>query len=104
MDDLKSQILELLAQGLSTQEIAQRLNVSWQTVAGYKGAYPADWAGAVGAPVGSLEDVERAQNLKFGLERDMQDALRRHIDQLDSGLEIVDGGKERQVEAGFIDI
>jgi RecB family endonuclease NucS len=34
----------------------------------------------------------------------MQDALRRNIEQLDPALKIVDNGKERHVESGFIDI
>ena len=40
----------------------------------------------------------------FGLERDMQDAMRETITQLESGLEIIDGGVERKVDSGFIDI
>ncbi len=40
----------------------------------------------------------------FGLEKDLQAALREHIDQLESGLEIVDGGVERSVDSGRIDI
>ncbi len=40
----------------------------------------------------------------FGLERDMQDAMRETITQLESGLEIIDGGVERKVASGFIDI
>lgn len=34
----------------------------------------------------------------------MQEALRAHIEQLDPDLRITDGGKERQVRSGFIDI
>ena len=40
----------------------------------------------------------------MGLERDLQAALRRAIDQLEPGLEIIDDGAERSVESGFIDI
>ncbi len=40
----------------------------------------------------------------FGLERDMQEAMRETITQLESGLEIIDGGVERKVDSGFIDI
>jgi RecB family endonuclease NucS len=40
----------------------------------------------------------------FGLERDLQAALRKHIDQLEPGLSIVDGGKEQYVASGRIDI
>ncbi len=40
----------------------------------------------------------------FGLERDLQDALRLNISQLEDGLTVIDGDVERRVEAGFIDI
>ena len=40
----------------------------------------------------------------IGLERDLQSALRRTIEQLDPGLEIIDDGAERSVASGFIDI
>ncbi len=39
-----------------------------------------------------------------GLERDLQAALRRGIEQLEPGLEIIDDGAERSVASGFIDI
>src|SRR4051794_25425126 len=102
MDETASQILALFGEGLTTHEIAERLGVSWQTVAGYKGAYPVD--GFPAAAASASAEAESAQNLKFGLERDMQNALRTNIDQLDPNLRIVDDGKERQVAAGFIDI
>ena len=62
---------------------------------------------------GSLVDGLNAEAVKgaveergqlVGLERDMQTALRRAIDQLESGLEIIDDGAERSVASGFIDI
>ena len=40
----------------------------------------------------------------IGLERDLQAALRRAIEQLEPGLEIIDDGAERSVASGFIDI
>ena len=40
----------------------------------------------------------------IGLERDLQAALRDCIEQLEPGLEIIDGGAERSVASGFIDI
>jgi len=57
----------------------------------------------------SLEDededeVIEAEEITFGLERDLQLALRTNIDQLEPGLRITDGGKERVTEAGRIDI
>ncbi len=51
----------------------------------------------------SLE--ERNTSLRsLSLERDLQRALRDNIDQLEPGLTIIDGGIERTVEAGRIDI
>jgi hypothetical protein len=41
---------------------------------------------------------------RFGLERDLQSTLRAHICQLEEGLEIIDGGIERSVNSGLIDI
>ncbi|RFC33218.1 MAG: Protein of unknown function DUF91 [Candidatus Nitrotoga sp. SPKER] len=41
---------------------------------------------------------------RIGLERDMQAALRLKIEQLESGLSVIDDGAERSVDSGFIDI
>lgn len=49
------------------------------------------------------EEIEAAE-ITFGLERDLQLALRTNIQQLETGLQIIDGGKERVTEAGRIDI
>jgi hypothetical protein len=49
-------------------------------------------------------ELEEAIEAKFGIERDMQTALRSHIEQLEQGLKIIDGGKETVVESGRIDI
>lgn len=45
-----------------------------------------------------------AEEITFGLERDLQLALRTNIGQLEVGLKIIDGGKENTTEAGRIDI
>ena len=50
------------------------------------------------------EAVEEAVHATFGLERDLQLALRSNIEQLELGLKIIDGGKEKRVDAGLIDI
>jgi hypothetical protein len=47
-------------------------------------------------------EPEVAQTI--GLEKDMQAAIRQNINQLEQGLRITDGGRERSVETGFIDI
>ena len=61
-----------------------------------------------------IEDGEAEQNevtnslnvskQSISLERDMQAALRLSIEQLESGLKVIDEGAERSVESGFIDI
>lgn len=50
------------------------------------------------------DDLAEAAEITFGLERDLQSALRANISQLESGLTIVDAGRERTTEAGRIDI
>jgi RecB family endonuclease NucS len=54
------------------------------------------------APEG--EDSLDVEEITFGLERDLQSALRQNIGQLEPGLKIIDDGKERVTEAGRIDI
>jgi len=54
--------------------------------------------------VNEEEEIEKAQEITFGLERDLQLALRSHIEQLEVGLRIIDDGKERVTDAGRIDI
>lgn len=47
---------------------------------------------------------ERKEGKQFEVERHLQEELRKEIAQLEPGLTIVDGGGERSVESGFIDI
>ena len=53
-----------------------------------------------------IEDYvnEQAAKITFSLERDLQKAIRLNINMLESGLKIIDNGKERVTEAGRIDI
>ncbi len=110
MDDAaKTQILKLLGTGISTEEIAQQLGVPRGTVVAMKahltrGSYGGSSPLPNGLSEADVEEIEDAADLKFGLEKDMQDALRRNIGQLHPTLRIVDAGKERRVEAGMIDI
>lgn len=110
MDDaVRAQIRELLETGLPTEHVARQLGVPRGTVSAVKahitmGSYHRSSPGAGGLSEADVEEIEDAANLKFGLELDMQDALRRNIHQLDPTLRIVDEGRERRVEAGFIDV
>jgi hypothetical protein len=63
------------------------------------------------APIGAVSSEQQlvaavTEDLgqRIGLERDMQAALRRSIDELEPGLSIIDDGAERSVDSGFIDI
>ena len=58
----------------------------------------------VGGTGPELDDRDDSDELKFGLERDLQRALRANIEQLEPGLKVIDGGVERSIEAGRIDI
>ena len=49
-------------------------------------------------------DVQDSMETTFGLERDLQSALRANISQLEKELKITDSGKERGVPSGKIDI
>lgn len=53
---------------------------------------------------GQAAAPEDGDELTFALERDLQKALRKNIEQLEPGLRIVDGGTEQTVDAGRIDI
>ena len=51
-----------------------------------------------------IQESDDPEQIKFGLERDLQRALRINIEQLEPGLKIIDDGGERNVAAGRIDI
>ena len=53
---------------------------------------------------GEDSDESAAQQLTFGLEADLQHALRSNISQLADDLVLMDKGHERRVQSGFIDI
>lgn len=51
-----------------------------------------------------VPNAESSTERTFSLEKDLESALRKHIDQLESGLTVIDGGMQRKVPSGFIDI
>jgi hypothetical protein len=97
------QILELLASGVDdNREIAARVGVSPGSVAAVKahvtmGTYERETETIA-------EQIESAADLKFGLERDLQRALRNNIQQLEKGLRIIDGGQEKCTDGFRFDI
>lgn len=93
-------VLTLLDQGIdNVHTIEDQTGVPWQSVAAIK---------ARRKPIipeeSETTEVLDAIETTFGLERDLQIALRANIDQLEPGLVITDGGKEQIVKVGKIDI
>lgn len=99
-EEQKSQVISLLKAGeLDTDQIAEKVGISSGSVRSYR----------ANLTMGRYDDVPSEQvvdalDITFGLERDLQTALRSNIQQLDQGLTIVDGGREQSTEAGRIDI
>ena len=52
----------------------------------------------------NLTENDEANELTFSLEKDLQAALRKNIESLETGLVIIDNGRERNTVAGRIDI
>lgn len=104
-EEQKSQIIALLQHGqVSREEIAAKAGVSPGTVSAIKAHIS---MGTYGEPASSeieTNELIEASEATFGLERDLQLALRSDIEQLEPGLHIIDDGKERVTEAGRIDI
>jgi RecB family endonuclease NucS len=100
-DQQKAEIVTLVKEGkLDFRQIAKKVGVSPGTVASVKAHMT---MGSYGESP-EVEQIAEAIDATFGLERDLQLALRRHLDQLEIGLKIADGGKEQIVESGRIDI
>lgn len=67
-------------------------------------AYADDFVDEMDLELEEEENLEEAQEMTFGLERDLQEAIRRNIQILEPDLQIIDGGTERNTAAGRIDI
>jgi hypothetical protein len=104
-EEQRQTIRLLLDDGLTTDEIASRMGLRPAQVRAIKahvtmGSYSGD-----GASTGEVEsEIVDAFETKFGLERDLQTALRRNIGQLLPGGQVADGGRERTVSSGRVDI
>ena len=96
----REHVIKLLRESiLSTEEISEVSGVPRGSVSAIKAHVTRDKI-----YVGTEGLIEEAAELKFGLERDMEQALRSNIQQLEPGLKISDGGKQRITDAGYIDI
>lgn len=102
-DEQRTKIIALLHEGRDRDEIASLVGVSPGTVSAIKAHITMGTYGVLTSE-GETDELIEASEVSFGLERDLQRALRLHIQQLESGLEIVDGGTERTTAAGRIDI
>jgi len=101
----KSQIISLLKEGkLSREEIATKVGVSPGTVSAIKAHITMGTYGGTTTSEAETDELIEAVETTFGLERDLQLALRLNIQQLEEGLVIIDNGKEYVTEAGRIDI
>lgn len=85
--------------GLNTYKNAARLYEDFLNERGNQGTRPISIENSDTPP--SLDEVIKQ---KLSLERDMEEALRRNIENLAPALRIVDEGSQRAVDSGFIDI
>jgi RecB family endonuclease NucS len=90
-----------------TPEGTARAKKAWETIRKKQAQKRAE-AGAVIAKASKaaseILNTEEAQKAKVSLERDLQAALRENIEQIESGLAIIDGGKEKVGPSGRTDI
>jgi len=90
-----------------TPEGTARAKKAWETIRRKQAQKQAE-AGAVIAKASKAASeifhTEEAQKAKVSLERDLQAALRENIGQIEPGLVIIDGGKEKEVPSGRTDI
>ena len=98
----RDEVLRHLDSGLSANEIAELMDIYIMQVAGVKAALAR--ARNKNGTETPEEIVDDAIETTFGLERDLQIAIRHNIHQLDPNLTIIDGGKERTVASGRTDI
>lgn len=105
-DDQKTEIIALLQEGnLDREAIASRVRVSPGTVSAIKAHITmGSYSGASLTTHEETDELIEAAEATFGLERDLQLALRSNIQQLEPGLAIIDDGKEQITDAGRIDI
>lgn len=104
-EEQKGQVIALLGTGGMTREqIATQVGVSPGTVSAIKAHMTMGTYNGGIASDAETEELIEASETTFGLERDLQAALRSNIEQLGSDLRIVDDGKEQTTDAGRIDI
>jgi RecB family endonuclease NucS len=104
-EEQKDEIIALLETGgLTREQIASKVGVSPGTVSAIKAHITMGTYAGSAASDSETEELIEASETTFGLERDLQSALRANIEQLEPGLSIIDDGRERTTDAGRIDI
>jgi RecB family endonuclease NucS len=103
-DDQKTRIIALLREGRGRDEIASVVGVAPGSVSAIKAHITMGSYGVAAASDQGADELIEAAEITFGLEHDLQKALRSNIEQLGAGLTIIDAGKERITDAGRIDI
>jgi len=97
-----------------TQEGTARAKKAWETIRRKQAENQAKTGAAIlkaskaasemSKATSEIMKTDEAQKTRLSLERDLQAALRRNIEQLEPGLVIIDGGKERVSASGRMDI
>ena len=103
-DDERSKIMALHDQGIDNLTIAKKLNLPIRTVGSTVAWKKIRSTPGVTLSAEESESIETAIEATFGLERDLQKALRANLDQMQPGLKEGDGGKEFTTPSGRIDI
>lgn len=101
-DEQRLQIEALIREDqLTSEQIAAKLGgISRQQVAAVKAWITIREGKGDGPTEAEAEELIESAGITFGLERDLQLALRANIEQLEPGLQIADEGKERIVSFG----
>jgi RecB family endonuclease NucS len=107
--DERTEIMSRHQQGKDNAQIAATLKLPLRTVSSvvaWEKIRQTEWWKSLhhDGRTDEAEQVETAIEATFGLERDLQSALRANIQQLEKGLRIADSGKEQSVPSGRIDI
>jgi hypothetical protein len=92
---------KLIGEGLESRQIADKLGVPFWSVAGVRSRMTREKNEASAEEEALVDDALEG---KFGLESDLQEALRANIGQLEAEMKVIDGGKEKTVASGRIDI
>jgi len=102
--DKRNEIREMLLAGVENAKVAAKTGIPLRVVAAIRAHITMGTYSEAGTPQQVSDEVLDSMETTFGLERDLQLALRANLRQLEDGLTIADGGKEMVVPSGRIDI